>query len=94
MPRRVAIGAENVSGMVPESCTDCTSNGHITRLIEWQLAQDANVTMSGLSYSQDLPREVRDFCVDLLCVFPQTRTRSISFRGTVPFCEGLVLGVR
>ncbi|MBT8469584.1 MAG: pectinacetylesterase family protein [Deltaproteobacteria bacterium] len=43
----------NASSLVPESCTDCTSNGHATRLIEWQLAEDDNFTMSALSFSQD-----------------------------------------
>jgi len=43
----------NSSSLVPESCTDCTSNGHATRLIEWQLAEDDNFTMSALSFSQD-----------------------------------------
>jgi len=43
----------NASSLVPESCTDCTSNGHATRLIEWQLAEDDNFTMSALSFSAD-----------------------------------------
>jgi hypothetical protein len=43
----------NASSLVPESCPDCTSNGHATRLIEWQLAEDDNFTMSALSFSAD-----------------------------------------
>jgi len=43
----------NASSLLPESCTDCTSNGHATRLIEWQLAADDNFTMSALSFSVD-----------------------------------------
>lgn len=43
----------NASSLVPASCTDCTSNGHATRLIEWQLAEDDNFTMSALSFSAD-----------------------------------------
>jgi hypothetical protein len=43
----------NASSLVPESCADCTSNGHVTRLIEWQLAADDNFTMSALSFSGD-----------------------------------------
>ncbi len=43
----------NASSLVPESCSDCTSNGHATRLIEWQLAEDDNFTMSALSFSAD-----------------------------------------
>jgi hypothetical protein len=43
----------NADVMVPASCTDCTSNGHVTRLIEWQLAADDNFTMSALSFGAD-----------------------------------------
>ena len=43
----------NASSLVPESCPDCTSNGHATRLIEWQLAADDNFSMSALSFSAD-----------------------------------------
>ncbi|MBT8480161.1 MAG: vtpJ-therm [Myxococcales bacterium] len=47
------IAGWNASSLVPESCPDCTSNGHATRLIEWQLAADDNFTMSALSFSAD-----------------------------------------
>ena len=43
----------NASNMIPESCPDCTSNGHVTRLLEYQLETDPNVTMSALSFSED-----------------------------------------
>ena len=43
----------NATSLVPESCTECTSNGHVTRLIDWQLAHDDNFTMSALSFSAD-----------------------------------------
>ena len=43
----------NATSLVPESCSDCTSNGHVTRLIEWQLAADDDFTMSALSFSAD-----------------------------------------
>jgi hypothetical protein len=43
----------NASALVPASCPECTSNGHVTRLVEWQLAADDNFTMSALSYSAD-----------------------------------------
>jgi hypothetical protein len=43
----------NASSLIPASCTDCTSNGHITRFIDWQLAADDNFTMSALSFSED-----------------------------------------
>ena len=47
------IDGWNAHTIVPESCPECTSNGHRTRRIEWQLAADDNFTMSALSYSQD-----------------------------------------
>jgi hypothetical protein len=47
------IDGWNARGIVPESCPECTSNGHATRLIEWQLSADDNFTMSALSYSED-----------------------------------------
>ena len=43
----------NASLLIPASCTDCTSNGHITRFIEWELEADPNFTMSALSFSED-----------------------------------------
>jgi len=43
----------NADSLIPESCEDCTSNGHVTRFIEWQLEADPNVTMSALSFSED-----------------------------------------
>jgi hypothetical protein len=43
----------NASSLVPASCADCTSNGHVTRLIEWELAADDDFTMSALSFSAD-----------------------------------------
>ena len=43
----------NAQSLLPESCTDCTSNGHVTRYLEWQLEADDNFTMSGLSFSAD-----------------------------------------
>jgi hypothetical protein len=43
----------NASALVPASCPECTSNGHVTRLVEWQLAADDNFIMSALSYSAD-----------------------------------------
>jgi hypothetical protein len=47
------IAGWNATSLVPDSCLDCTSNGHVTRLIEWQLAADDNFTMSALSFSAD-----------------------------------------
>jgi hypothetical protein len=47
------IAGWNATSLVPNSCTDCTSNGHVTRLIEWQLGADDNFAMSALSFSAD-----------------------------------------
>ena len=47
------IAGWNATSLVPASCTECTSNGHVTRLIEWQLAADDDVTMGALSFSED-----------------------------------------
>ena len=47
------IAGWNANSLVPASCTECTSNGHVTRLIEWQLAADDDVTMGALSFSED-----------------------------------------
>jgi hypothetical protein len=43
----------NASSLLPASCTDCTSNGHITRYIEWQLDHDDNFTIGAISFSAD-----------------------------------------
>jgi len=43
----------NATSLVPASCPDCTSNGHATRFIDWQLANDDNFKMSALSFSAD-----------------------------------------
>jgi hypothetical protein len=71
----------NASSLIPASCTDCTSNGHITRFIEWQLAADDNFTMSALSFSADeviatffLMIEPADFTASLLVETGRTTT--------------------
>lgn len=50
---QILLEGWNASSLIPASCTDCTSNGHVTRLIEWELAADDNFTMSALSFSAD-----------------------------------------
>jgi hypothetical protein len=71
----------NASALVPASCPECTSNGHITRLVEWQLAADDNFTMSALSYSADsvialtfLMIPPADFTTSLLAETARTTT--------------------
>ena len=71
----------NASLLIPASCPDCTSNGHITRLIEWELAADDNFTMSALSFSADavistffLMIPPADFTVSLLAETGRTTT--------------------
>ncbi len=66
------IAGWNASGLVPASCEDCTSNGHATRLIEWQLAADENVRMSALSFSADFV-----IAVTFLMVNPNDFTTSL-----------------
>jgi len=67
------LGGWNASALIPASCTDCTSNGHITRFIDWELAADDNFTMSALSFSEDaviagvfLMIDPKDFTASLL----------------------------
>lgn len=43
----------NADQLLPASCTNCTTNGHITRLIEWNLDHDPRLSMSALSFTQD-----------------------------------------
>ena len=71
----------NASSLIPASCTDCTSNGHITRFIEWELAADDNFTMSALSFSADsvistffLGINPADFTTSLLAETERTTT--------------------
>lgn len=62
----------NADSLIPASCTDCTSNGHITGLIEWQLDADPNFTMSALSFSADAV-----IAVTFLQINPQRFTTSL-----------------
>jgi hypothetical protein len=62
----------NADSLVPASCPECTSNGHATRLIEWQLGADDNFTMSALSFSADAV-----ISVTFLMINPATFTQSL-----------------
>jgi hypothetical protein len=71
----------NATSLIPASCPDCTSNGHITRYVEWQLAADDNFTMSALSFSADsvisaffLMISPADFTASLLVETERTTT--------------------
>lgn len=66
------IAGWNADSLVPASCTDCTSNGHATRLIEWQLEADDDFTMSALSFSEDAV-----ISVTFLMINPATFTASL-----------------
>ena len=44
----------NISRFIPESCVDCTGNGHVTRFIDWQLAHDRNLRIAAISSLQDV----------------------------------------
>lgn len=72
----------NATSLVPASCTDCTSNGHVTRLIEWELGADDNFTMSALSFATDsvistffLMIDPADFTASLLAETGRTTMR-------------------
>ncbi|MFN7955634.1 MAG: pectin acetylesterase-family hydrolase [bacterium] len=43
----------NITRFIPESCVDCTGNGHVTRFIDWQLAHDRNLRIAAISSLQD-----------------------------------------
>ena len=43
----------NASDLIPESCLECTTDGHITGLIAWTLRNDPGLRVSALSYSAD-----------------------------------------
>lgn len=43
----------NITRFIPESCVDCTGNGHVTRFIDWQLAHDDNLRIAAISSLQD-----------------------------------------
>ncbi|MGI9625511.1 MAG: hypothetical protein ACR2QM_01630, partial [Longimicrobiales bacterium] len=43
----------NISGLIPDTCTDCTTNGHATRLVEWNLEQDPRLRISSFTFSRD-----------------------------------------
>lgn len=44
------FGADDV---IPESCVDCTSDGHITKLVEWGLERDPDLSVMALGAFED-----------------------------------------
>ena len=42
-----------IDELIPESCEDCTGDGHILRLVEWILERDENIRMSVFSSYYD-----------------------------------------
>lgn len=42
-----------IDELIPESCVDCTGDGHILRLVEWILERDSNMRMSVFSSYYD-----------------------------------------
>ena len=44
----------NIRRFLPASCVDCVDNGHLTRLVEWELQQDPDLKIAAFSYQQDL----------------------------------------
>ena len=43
----------NIGGFFPESCEECNVQGSPTGIINWQLAEDPDVRLGMLSYTQD-----------------------------------------
>jgi hypothetical protein len=43
----------NVVGLVPESCTDCISGGHLTGLVDWALREDPDLRAAAFSSTRD-----------------------------------------
>lgn len=39
--------------LLPSSCHDCYARGHLTDLLDWQLRQDPNLKLAGMSSHQD-----------------------------------------
>ena len=42
-----------ITTLIPPSCRDCTADGHITSLIDWQLAHDPQLRVAMLSSYED-----------------------------------------
>lgn len=43
----------NAEQIIPASCTDCSGNGHITKLVDWELKHDPQLKISVFSSFQD-----------------------------------------
>jgi hypothetical protein len=43
----------NAQSLIPKSCSDCTANGHVTRLVDWELARDKQMKIAVFSSYQD-----------------------------------------
>lgn len=43
----------NVAGLVPRSCVDCVSDGHLTGLIDWALREDPSLRVGAFSSTRD-----------------------------------------
>jgi hypothetical protein len=50
--RRVMVEL-NIIQYLPASCSDCISNGHLTKLIAWALDRDANFRIAYMSHADD-----------------------------------------
>jgi len=44
----------NISHLIPESCTDCVGDGHITGVTDWALSRDPNLRVFAISSEQDI----------------------------------------
>jgi hypothetical protein len=43
----------NVRSILPKSCTDCVTNGHVTHLVDWELQHDPALKISVFSAYED-----------------------------------------
>jgi len=44
----------NARAMLPKSCKDCVSAGHLTRFVDWELSQDPKLRVAAFSSYEDL----------------------------------------
>ena len=48
------LGEWNINRLIPESCENCTADGHATQFVEWVLERDPKILYLGISSLQDV----------------------------------------
>lgn len=48
-----ALTQINALSLIPKSCKDCLANGHATRMLEWALGFDENLTLAYMTHARD-----------------------------------------